>query len=307
MMQQAQQMQEKMARVADQACRAEAIGYDSLAVGEHIFADLAPISALTAAAMATSTIRLTSLTFANDFRNPLLLAKEMASLDVLSGGRLELGIGSGFYRTDYDQTGIPLDPPGTRLDRLFEAVRLMKRAFTGETVDHDGEHYSARGFSLVPEPVQKPWPPLLIGGGGKRVLSFAAREADIVSLNIRTTREGGFDWASIGPEAIAEKIAWVREAAGDRLPGLELHWIVPAMAVTDRPLDAAREVLEMFGVAGEIVPEVLLAAPQVLVGSEDAIVEKLHRNRDEYGVSYVTVFGAAMEAFAPVVGRLAGA
>jgi probable F420-dependent oxidoreductase len=290
----------------DQVCRAETLGYASLAVGEHIFANLAPISALASAAMVTSTIRLASLTFANDFRNPLLLAKEVASLDVLSGGRVEFGLGSGFYRTDYDQTGIPFDPPGVRIDRLFEAVRLIKRAFVEETIDHAGTHYAAQGFSLVPSPVQRPRPPLLIGGGSRRVLTFAAQEADIVSLNIRSTREGGFDWGSVGPESIAQKVAWVREAAGDRFPALELHWIVIAMAVTDRPRDAAREVIEMFGAAGAITPEELLASPQALIGSEEAIVEKIERNRDEYGVSHLTVFAPAMEPFAPIVARLAG-
>ncbi len=292
--------------LVDHARRAEALGYSSFAVGEHIFADHAPISALAAAATVTSTIRLASLTFANDFRNPLLLTKEVASIDVLSGGRFEFGLGTGFYRMDYDQTGIPFDPPGTRVDRLAEAVRLIKRAFTEESVDHDGDHYTARGFSLVPKPVQRPWPPLIVGGGSRRVLEFAAREADIVSLNIRTTREGGFDWQSIGPEAIAQKVAWVREAAGERLPDLELHWIITAMAITDRPLDSAREVIDMFGAADEITPEALLCAPQMIIGSEAAIVEKIQRNREEYGVSSMTVFASPMEAFAPIVARLSG-
>lgn len=291
----------------DQVRRAESLGYGSVAVGEHIFADLAPISALASAAMVTSTIRLTSLTFANDFRNPALLAKEAASLDLLSGGRLELGLGSGFYRMDYDQTGIPFDPPGVRIGRLAEAVRLIKRAFAEETIDHEGEHYTLRGFSLIPRPVQRPWPPLVIGGGGRRVLELAAREADIVSLNIRSTREGGFDWGSVGPEAIAEKVAWVREAAGDRFPALELHWIITAMAITDRPHDAARSVIEMFGAAEAITPEELLACPQSLIGSEEAIVEKIRRNREDFGVSYMTVFAPAMEAFAPIAARLTGA
>lgn len=285
---------------------AEALGYSSIAVGEHIFADLAPISALAAAVMVSSTIRIGSLTFANDFRNPLLLAKEIASLDVLSDGRVEFGLGSGYYGADYDQTGIPFDPPGTRLDRLFEAVRLVKRAFSEETIDHEGVYYSSRGFSLLPRSVQRPWPPLLIGGGGRRVLEFAAREADIVSINVRSTPAGGFDWRSVTPEATAEKAAWVRTAAGDRLAEVEMHWLAPHFEVTDDPVEVAGGVLARWGAADTLTPEELLACPQVLIGSEDAIVEKIERNREEYGVSYVTVFGPAMEPFAPIVARLTG-
>lgn len=214
--------------------RAEALGYATVSVREHLGADLAPISALASAAMLTSTIRIGSLTFGNDFRNPVMLAREVATLDVLSGGRFEFGFGSGYFRTDYDATGIAFDLPGERLSRFFEAVHLIKRAFTEETVNFDRERYTVRRLSLEPTPVQYPLPPLLIGGGGRRVLEFAAREADIVGINIRSSAQGGFDWSSISPEATAQKVGWVRAAANERFADPELHWLVPFFAITRR-------------------------------------------------------------------------
>jgi probable F420-dependent oxidoreductase len=291
------------------AARAEELGYGVLTVGEHVFTHLAPIPALTSAAMATSTIRLGTMTLGNDFRNPTMLAREIASVDALSGGRLEFGLGSGYMSIDYTQTGIPLDSPGVRLDRLFEAVRLIKRALIEETVDHAGEHYTVQGLSLVPKPLQRPAPPLLIGGGGRRVLRFAAREADIVSINIRTTPDGWFDWGSISPEATAQKVAWVREAAGDRFPDIELHWLVTLLEISDDREAGARRFIESLSALGPVglTVEDVVASPHVLIGSEDAIVETILRRREEYGVSYLSVFTPAMEAFAPIVARLAGA
>ena len=294
---------------AGQVRRAEELGYDTLSVGEHIFSDLAPISALATAAMLTSTIRIGSLTFANDLHHPVTLAKEVVTLDALSGGRFEFGFGSGFFRMDYDQTGIPFGPPGVRLDRFFDAVHLIKAAFAEEHVDHAGQHYTVSGLSLVPKPVQHPHPPLLIGGGGRRVLQFAAREADIVSINIRSTPAGGFDWASISPEATARKIAWVREAAGERFADMELHALMMRVVITEDPETAAREFIDDvsgFGAANAISVAEVLASPHVLMGSEEEIVETIQRRRNEYGISYVTVFDDVMEQFAPIAARLSG-
>ena len=285
---------------------AEALGYSTLSIAEHITTELAPITKIASAAMLTSTIRIGSLTFGNDFRNPVMLAKEVASLDVLSGGRFEFGFGSGYMRADYDQTGIAFDPPGKRLSRFFEAVRLIKRAFAEEAIDFEGEHYRVQGLELKPKPVQRPWPPLLIGGGSRRVLEFAAREADIVGINIKSTPAGGFDWTSVGAEATAQKISWVREAAGDRFPELELNWLVPCFAITDDPESAARGFIEAFDATDEISVEDLLTWPQTLIGSEDTVIEMLQQRREEYGVSYITVFAWSMEAFAPIVARLSG-
>lgn len=294
---------------ADSVRHAEALGYGTVSMGEHVFLDIAPIAALASAAVLTSTIRVSSLTFGNDFRNPIVLAKEAATIDVLSGGRFEFGLGSGYMRADYDQTGIPFDAPGKRLDRFFEAVRLIKRAFAEETVDHSGEYYSVRGLSLKPKSVQRPAPPILIGGGGRRMLEFAGREADIVGINIKATPEGGIDWDSISSRATEKKIEWVRDAAGPRFSELEFHLLVNCLAITDDPEAAAARYIQAFhglGATEAISAQDLLASPKALIGSEEAIVEMIQRRREEYGISYITIAASKMEEFAPIVARLSG-
>ncbi len=288
------------------AHRAEALGYATLSIDEHLDRPLAPIAAIAAAAEATAHLRVGSLVFANDFRHPVVLAKEAASLDVLSGGRFEFGLGTGYARADYEHSGIPLDPPGVRVARLTEAVRIIKAAFAGAPVEITGEHYAVQGFELLPKPVQSPHPPLLIGGGSRRILALAAREADIVGINVRTTPAGHFDLPSTTPEATAQKVAWVGEAAGARLPALELHTLAPFVAVTGEPERAAEAMLAAWGLAEHWRVDELLASPHALIGSEDHIVERVQDLRERYGISYVTVFVPAMEAFAPVVARLAG-
>ena len=288
------------------AQRAEALGYDTLSIDEHMDRPLAPFAALAAAAEATTRLRVGSCVFANAFRHPLVLAKEAASLDVLSGGRFEFGLGTGYARADYEQSGIPFDPPGVRVDRLTEAVRIISAAFAGGPVEVAGEHYAVRGFQLLPTPVQRPRPPLLIGGGSRRILALAAREADIVGINVRTTPEGHFDLPSISPAATAQNVAWVRAAAGERFAALELHTLVPFVAVTDEPESAAAAMLVDWGLTEVWGVEELLASPHALIGTEDQIVGWLQERRERYGISYVTVFAPAMEPFAPVVGRLTG-
>lgn len=289
------------------AIRAENLGYDVLSVGEHVFTELAPIPALMAAAMATSTIRLGTVTLANDFRNPVILARDIATLDALSGGRVEFGLGSGFLNMDYAQVGIALDPPKMRLDRLFEVVELIKAAFHEERVDFSGAHYNVKGLTLVPKPVQRPAPPLLIGGGGKRMLQFAARQADIVSINSRTTAEGWFDWGSLSAEATRQKISWVREAAGERFADLELHMLITRLEITDDPEAVAQDVIAYFAGFGPVglTVEDILASPHFLIGSEESVIDAIQRRRQEYGISYITLFAPVMETFAPIAARLA--
>jgi probable F420-dependent oxidoreductase len=288
------------------ARRTEALGYDTLAINEHLDSPLAPIAAIAAAAEVTTRLRVGSCVFANDFRHPVILAKEAASLDVLSDGRFEFGLGTGYSRDDYAQSGIPLDPPGVRVARCAEAVRIIKAAFAGGPVDFAGAHHTVRGFELVPTPVQRPHPPLLLGGGGRRILTLAAQEADIVGINVRATAEGYFDLPSTTPEATAQKVAWVREAAGERFPALELHMLVPFVAVTDEPEPVAAAMLADWGLSELWRVEQLLASPHALIGTEDQIAGWVQERRERYGISYVTVYAPAMEAFAPVVARLAG-
>ena len=294
------------------ARRAEVLGYATVSVDDHFFRELAPIAAMATAAASTTTIRVGCAVFANDLRNPLVLAKEMASLDVLSDGRLELGLGTGYAREDYEWTGIPLDPPGVRVARLAEAVRLVKAFFGPGPVEFAGRYYTVRGLRPLPSPVQRPHPPILIGGGGRRMLELAVREADIVGINVRTTPAGAFDWASVTPAATDQKVAWVRAAAGARWDDLELHTLVPCVAVTDDPRRAAQGFIDRWGtvpgreMAGALTVDELLASPMALIGSEDRIVEALQERRARWGISYLSVFPSAIEAFAPVVARLAG-
>jgi probable F420-dependent oxidoreductase len=288
------------------ARRAEALGYSTLAINDHLGTQPAPITAIAAAAQVTTTLRLGCGVFANDFRHPVIFAKEAASLDVLSDGRFELGLGAGWRRADYEPAGLSFDPPGLRVARLSEAVQILKAAFGDAPVDFAGAHYRVKGFELRPKPVQRPHPPLLIGGAGKRVLTLAAREANIASLTVKGTAEGGLDWESISPAATAQKVAWVREAAGERWDRLELHLMAIFVTVTDEPRQAAATMIGDWDITNQLGSDELLASPHALIGPEDEIVETLLALRQRFGISYVSVFQEAMEAFAPIVARLSG-
>jgi probable F420-dependent oxidoreductase len=236
-----------------------------------------------------------------------VLAKEAATLDVLSGGRLELGLGTGYRRADYEQPGIAFDPPAVRVARFEEAVRVVKGFFADAPFTFAGRYYRVQELDGVPKPVQRPHPPILIGGGSKRILSIAAREADIVAVNIRTTPQGEFDFTSITAEATAQKVAWVREAAGARFESLELNILAPLVAVTADRRGAAEQFLRFFGLPTDAQSVAqLLESPVALIGSIDQIVEDLVARRERYGFSYVVVWDNSLDAFAPVVARLAG-
>jgi probable F420-dependent oxidoreductase len=297
------------------ARKAEALGYSTLVLGEHVSVGTAgPIAALMAAAAATTSLRVGSHVFANDLRHPALLAQEAATIDVLSGGRLELGLGGGWLGLDYEALGLPLDPPGVRVSRLSEAVSLIKQLFGEEAVTHQGSYYHVQNLNLIPKPLQRPHPPLLIGGGGRRVLSLAAREADIVSLDIQGTAEGTKDVATLLAEAAAQKVAWVRQAAGERFGALEVHVLVQHVVVTADRLQGAQQVAEAWaGLPSAVVSnaagwsrEAMLTTPHALIGTIEQIVEDLQERRERYGISYLTVHAGALDAFSPVVARLAG-
>jgi len=288
---------------AERVRQIEQFGYSTVHVPDHFRDQLAPVAALTAAAMATTRLRVGSLVFSNDFRHPVVLAKEAATLDVLSGGRFELGLGSGWLREEYDQAGIVFDAPGTRIERLAEAVAIVKGLLAGERVTLTGRHYAIAGLEGRPRPVQRPHPPILIGGGGQRTLSLAAREASIVGLVPRARRDGGgLDRADLGEGALRQKIEWVRAAAGARFDSLELHALIQAVVVSDQRVAAAEQLATRFGVARELV----LETPYVLIGTVEEICASLRDRRERYGISYLTVFDRDLEALAPVVERLAG-
>lgn len=289
---------------AAKARRIEDLGYSTLLMPDHFDDQLAPVPALAAAAAATSTLRLGTLVFDNDFRHPVVLAKEAATLDILSGGRLELGLGAGWMRSDYDRSGIAFDPPAARIRRLGESLRILKTLWNGEAVSFSGRHYKIDGLEGTPRPVQQPHPPILVGGGGRMLLSVAARHADIVGLNFALP-SGAVDrdaTATGTAAATEEKVRWIREAAGERFPRLELNVTVFVVAVTNDRAHVTERIAGGFGVS----PEEVLQVPHVLVGSVEQIVDDLQERRDRFGISYVVFSGEQHEAMAPVVARLAG-
>ena len=256
------------------------------------------------AADATSTLRVGSLVFDNDYRHPVVLAKEAATLDLLCDGRLDFGMGAGWMTSDYEQTGIPLDPPGTRIERMSEALEIIKAFFAGGSVSFKGKHYTVDGVKAVPTPAQKPHPPIILGGGGRRMLRLAAREADIVSVNYKLT-EGRVNRALIRTgmaEATDEKLGWIKEAAADRLSQIELMATIFVAKVTDDRDSVAEAMAAGFGSE----PRDVLEMPHFLIGTIEQMIEDLQARRERYGISYVVVPDSAAESLAPVVERLTG-
>ncbi|HEU0115683.1 MAG TPA: TIGR03621 family F420-dependent LLM class oxidoreductase [Thermomicrobiales bacterium] len=296
----------------ERARRAEALGYATFLIRDHLVADyfgdqFAPLPALMAAALATTTLRVGTLVLDNDFRHPALLAKEAATLDFLSGGRLELGLGAGWLKREYDAAGIPYDPAGVRIDRLEESIAVLQGSFADGPFTFTGRHYQVDGLDSFPKPAQRPGPPLLIGAGRRRMLTLAGREADIVGFLSVAVGSGvvADDPAERLPAAVAEKIDWAREGAGDRWSEIELSMMVPTPIATDDRRAATDALIRERGWTG-IAPEQVWEMPSVLIGSTDQIVEDLLRRREEFGFSYYVVADDAMEAFAPIVAELAG-
>ena len=288
----------------DTAKKAEDLGYSTLVMPDHFGDQLAPIAALSTAAAVTENLRVGTLVFANDFRHPAVLAKETATLDLLSDGRLEVGVGAGWMSDDYTWTGIVEDRPGMRIDRMIEAIAVLRGLWGEDAFSFDGDHYTITEMNGRPKPVQVGGPPIVVGGGAKRVLSTAARLADIVGVN-PNVGEG-----KVGPEAIAsmsadatdEKLGWVRAAAADRFDEIEISILKFVTVVTDD-----RDVVaEKVGVSMGMDAATLLASPHTLVGSAEQIAEELVAQRERWQGSYVTVQADAFEAFAPVVAALAG-
>jgi probable F420-dependent oxidoreductase len=290
---------------AEQARRIEGLGYTTLFMPDHfVDAGLAPMTALPFAAAATSTLRVGMLVLGNDYKHPVVVAKEAATLDVLSDGRLEFGLGAGWMTADYEALGLPYDRPGVRIDRLGEALAVVKGAWSEGSFDHYGLHYTIRSYDAVPKPVQQPHPPILVGGGGPKLLRLAGREADIVGINpILTAGVIGVEAArdTIG-DSTARKIGWVREGAGARFDEIELQIRYFVATITDDVRALAEAMAPGFGVT----PDEALASGAVLAGSVDEVCDTLVRRREEWGVSYVVFGDDQYEQFAPVVARLAG-
>lgn len=288
--------------------RAEAIGIDALVVPDHLIAQMAPVPTMAAIAAVSERLRIAAFVLNNDLRHPAVLAQELASLDVLSEGRLDVAIGAGWNKPEYAAIGIGFDPTPVRQARLAEAITVLKGCFADGPFSFAGEHYTITDYDAQPKPVQRPHPPFLIGGGGRKTLSLAGREAQIIGLAPRILPNGAGDPRSITVEGTREKIDWVHEAAGERFDELELN-IYPSMtgvSITEEPLREAREVAERLeersGVS--VSPEELLDAPHIFVNTVDGFVEKFRRMRDELGISSIMV--GALGELDPVVERLAG-
>ena len=286
------------------ARQVEDLGYSTFTMPDHFTQQLAPVPALMAAAAATERLRIGALVFDNDYKHPVVLAKELATMDVLSDGRLEVGIGAGWMASDYEASGIGYDRPGVRIDRFEEALAVLKGAFADGPFSFAGSHYTITDYDGQPLPVQRPHPPLLIGGGGPRVLSIAAREADIVGVNgtLTTGTIGPEALASMTGETVADRVAVVRRAAGDRIRDIELNIRAFFVSVTE---DAAT-VIDNMAAWVKVDPAMIAASPFALVGTVNAIAETLLRRRDEFGFSYVIVGPGEVESFAPVVAALTG-
>jgi probable F420-dependent oxidoreductase len=290
---------------AEQARKVEDLGFSTLLMPDHFGDQLAPVPALMAAADATTTLKVGALVFDNDYRHPLVLAKEAATLDLLSDGRLELGLGAGWMRSDYDQSGIAYDPPAERVDRFEEGVAVITGLLeTDGPFSFTGTHYTVTGHSGTPRPAQRPRPPIIIGGGGRRVLGIAARRAEIVSINVnlRSGTAGPESAANATPDATREKIGWVKEAAGARFDDIELNGLIGFVMVTDD----RQSVIDAMAPALGIDPTDALHIPLALIGTLDQMAEELEWRRQEYGITYFSVESDAWEALSPVVARLAG-
>jgi probable F420-dependent oxidoreductase len=269
---------------------------------DHLGDQLSPFAALGAAAAATTRLRIGAFVFANDYRHPLMLAREAATLDVLSGGRFEMGMGAGWMTSDYRELGMTYDPAPRRVDRLEEAIPLVKRLLAGETVTHHGEHYQMERASAGVPTVQRPRPPLAIGAGGPRMLRLAAREADIVGLIPGFSERGWHLFGQATEKATAEKIGRIREAAGDRFERLEINvWLASAGLA-----GSGNSLLGSAAAATMGAATAVYGSPYVLYGTLGSVREKLQRRREELGISYYTLPSRSMESMAPLVEALAG-
>jgi probable F420-dependent oxidoreductase len=291
----------------DVARRAEDLGYSTLVVADHYLdrgpaaQDLGPIAAMATAAAVTTSLRIGCRVFCVDYHQPAALAKEVATLDLLSEGRLELGIGAGWSEQEYGMMGIPMAPAARRVDKLQETVGFLKAYFAGGELDVRGEHVRVAGYVGLPRTVQQPHPPFMIGGSRKRVLSLAGREADIVSFANVPFDPVNDDGLTPDEEAM-RRCGYAREAAGARWPGLDVESSPYFAAITDDPHPKLARLADRFGVT----TDGLLDHPNVLMGTADAVVDRLLARRERYGVNYVSFQQAQLEEFAPIVARLTG-
>ena len=287
---------------SDSVREVEALGYSTVLVPDHFDEGHGPIAAMAMTAAVTTTLKVGALVFDCDYRHPAVLARELASIDVLSEGRLEVGLGAGWKRLDYDRSGIAMDAPKVRVDRMIEHMAVLKGLFAPEPFTFSGEHYRITELDGTPKPYRPEGPPFIIGGGGPRVLRFAGANADIVGVNA-SIHSGEVDTAAAKdalPVRIDQKVDWVREGAGDRFDDLEINAWISIAELTD---DSAA-LAEVLASGFDATPDEVLDSPLTLIGSESEIIERLLARRERWGYSYVVIPGDKVHDFAPIVARL---
>jgi probable F420-dependent oxidoreductase len=289
---------------AAHARKVEDLGWSVLTVADHFDEGMAPIPAVVAAASATSTLTVGTMVLANDYRHPVVVAKEAATVDVLSGGRFELGLGAGWTTADYEQAGFRLDRPGVRIARLAEAIDVVRGLWAPGPLDHAGEHHRITGLDGLPKPASPTGPRLVVGGGGEKLLRLAAAKADVIAINVNLAA-GVIDERAFPdgvPDATDRKLGWIREAAGARFEQLELQSRIHLAMVTDDRDGVLAQLSPAFG----LTPQEAAETPHALIGTVEQICDQLVERRERWGISYVTLSADQLDAFAPVVARLAG-
>lgn len=294
--------------LAARARRAEDMGYSAVVVPDHLIDQLSPVVTMATVAAATTTLRVSAFVLNNDLRHPAVVAQDLASIDVLSGGRLDVAIGAGWNRSEYDAIGVPFDPAPVRQARLAEAIAVLKGSFSGEPFSFAGDHYTITNYTGRPVPVQRPHPPFFIGGGGRRTLTLAGREADIVGLAPRIGKDGRVDAWSLTLDAAREKVAWAREAAGERADSLVFN-VYPSVwpvTITDDLHGEARRIIDdvRSRTGTELTEREVIDSPHLFIGSIDQLVEKFEQLREELGITSVLL--GDIDELAPVLERLAG-
>ena len=296
------------------AQQAEEYGFDSFMVPDHLGNQVGPIAALGALAVATDKIRLGTAVLANGFRHPAILAKDAATIDVLSRGRLELGIGAGWMKEEFEKAGITYDKPSIRIEKLDESLTILDVLLRGQECNFEGKHYSIKGLKGSPRPRQGPRPPLAVGGGGPKMLALAAKHADIISVVPVTTKEGKLLLSGITMEQTIERIDLIRKAAGDRFANIELNWAITTIVITDDREKVAEMALGALDkgympnmeVDIALTVEDILNSPYVAIGTFEEIADQIRNTRAKTTMSYVGVFPTQMDAFAPIIPLLRG-
>ncbi|KQU27955.1 MULTISPECIES: LLM class F420-dependent oxidoreductase [Nocardiaceae] len=296
------------------AQKAEELGFDSFMIPDHLGNQVGPIAALGALAVATDKIRLGTAVLANGFRHPAVLAKDATTIDQISGGRLELGIGAGWLKEEYDKAGIAYESPGVRIEKLDESLTILDTLMRGQECHFQGKHYQVNGLQGSPRPRQGPRPPIAVGGGGPKMLAMAAKHADIISLVPSTTREGKLKLSEITMEKSIERVELIRAAAGDRFADIELNWTITTILISDDREQTAEMVIGALDngfppnmeVDTRLTVEQILESPYIAIGSFEEIADQIRNVRARTTMSYVGVFPTQMDAFAPVIPLLAG-